>query len=74
MGQTVYAKAKKRAVDGKIPPPEERLRLAKLGAVALPISLFWFAWTARRSVHWIVPILAGIPFGFGNIMLFVSHL
>ena len=28
--------------------------------------LFWFAWTARPSIHWIVPVLAGIPFAFGK--------
>ena len=31
-----------------------------------------FAWTAKASIHWIVPILAGIPFGWGNVCLFVS--
>ena len=31
-----------------------------------------FAWTAQPSIHWIVPILAGIPFGWGIVCLFVS--
>lgn len=34
--------------------------------------LFWFAWTARSSVHWISPVLAGVPFAFGNMGIFVS--
>lgn len=37
-------------------------------------SSFRFAWSARPSVHWIAPILAGIPFGWGNVCLFVSGL
>ena len=43
-----------------------------IGAVMLPISLFWFGWTARRGVHWIVPIIAGFPFGFSMMLLFVG--
>ncbi|KAJ5112013.1 MFS general substrate transporter [Penicillium argentinense] len=43
--------------------PEELLYPAMLGGVLLPVSLFWFAWTAYASIHWVVPLLAGIPFG-----------
>lgn len=43
---------------------------AMIGAVMLPISLFWFGWTARASIHWIVPILAGFPFGASMMLLF----
>ena len=34
--------------------------------------LVWFALTAKPSVHWIVPVLAGIPFAFGNVTVFIS--
>lgn len=50
--------------------PESRLVVAEVGAIFLPIALFWLAWTARKSVHWIAPTLAGIPFGFGLIWVF----
>lgn len=43
-----------------------------MGSIALPISLFWFGWTARHDIHWIVPLLAGMPFGWGLILLFVG--
>ena len=43
---------------------------AMIGAIMLPISLFWFGWTARRGVHWIVPIIAGYPFGCSMMLLF----
>ena len=38
--------------------------LLKLGIVAFPISLFWFAWTSYKSVHWIVPIIASALWGW----------
>jgi len=43
---------------------------AMIGSVMLPISLFWFGWTARHGIHWIVPILAGYPFGCSMMLLF----
>lgn len=71
---TIYAKAKRRVVgEGKIPPPEERLYSCMIGSIMMPISLFWFAWTANSGdIHWIVPVLAGVPFGWGLVLLFVS--
>ncbi|KAI0807268.1 MFS general substrate transporter [Fomes fomentarius] len=44
--------------------PEARLYLPMVGGIFLPISLFWFAWTSDPPIHWIVPVLAGVPFGF----------
>jgi len=43
-----------------------------VGSVFLPISLFWFGWTSRQSIHWIVPIIAGFPFGWSLMLLFVG--
>lgn len=54
------------------PTPESRLLSGKFGALALPISLFWLAWTSRESIHWIVPVLAGVPFGFSLILIFFT--
>ncbi|TWU70638.1 hypothetical protein ED733_000411 [Metarhizium rileyi] len=53
-------------------PPEARLHVTLVGSVALPIGLFWFAWTNYNSIHWIVSILAGVPFGFGMVLVFLS--
>lgn len=49
--------------------PEHRLYSAMMGSVALPIALFWFAWTAK--IDWPSPICAAIPFGWGNFLVFV---
>ena len=54
--------------------PEHRLWPAMIGGVGLPIGLFWFGWAAEKDVHWIVPILGLIPFGWGNLCIFVSVL
>ncbi|KAF2157659.1 MFS general substrate transporter [Myriangium duriaei CBS 260.36] len=53
-------------------PPEARLPPANIGSVAIVIGLFWFAWTNSPSIHWIVSILAGVPFGFGMVLVFLS--
>lgn len=45
--------------------PEFRLPPAIVGAVLVPIGLFWFAWTTYASVHWIVPIIGSAVFGMG---------
>ncbi|KJX93368.1 MFS multidrug transporter like protein [Zymoseptoria brevis] len=46
--------------------PEARVQIGKLAAILLPISLFWFAWTSppEYGIHWIVPVLATVMFGF----------
>ncbi|CEP25085.1 TPO4 [Cyberlindnera jadinii] len=62
----------KRDEQGKliVDPPETRLLLAKIGAVALPAALFWLGWSSKTSVHWICPVIAGVPFGFGLVLIF----
>ncbi|KZZ90266.1 Major facilitator superfamily domain, general substrate transporter [Moelleriella libera RCEF 2490] len=57
---------------GGTAPPEARLPPTLVGSIALPIGLFWFAWTNSASIHWIVSILAGVPFGFGMVLVFLS--
>ncbi|QIX01081.1 hypothetical protein AMS68_006598 [Peltaster fructicola] len=51
--------------------PEYRLLIGQIGSVGIPIGLFWFAWTSRSDIHWIVPTLAGIPFAWGNLCIFI---
>jgi len=52
--------------------PEGRLDPALIGGVLLPIGLFWFAWTTANSIHYMVSILGGTIFGFGQVLLFIS--
>ncbi|KAF8453284.1 major facilitator superfamily domain-containing protein [Kalaharituber pfeilii] len=66
-----YERAKIRNGDGGA-TPEMRLIPSMLGGILAPIGVGWFAGTIRDGVHWIVPILAGIPFGLGVILCFIS--
>ena len=50
--------------------PEYRLPLANVGAVLLPISMFWFAWTIEYRVHWAASISSTLLWGFGQVAIF----
>jgi hypothetical protein len=43
-----------------------------VGSIGLPVSLFRFAWTSQKSVHWMVPIISLIPFSWGSVSVFIS--
>ncbi|PTU23071.1 hypothetical protein P175DRAFT_0507816 [Aspergillus ochraceoroseus IBT 24754] len=57
---------------GGFAPPESRLPPCMLASVAIPVGLFWFAWTNYPSIHWMASIAAGAPFGFGMVLVFLS--
>ncbi|TRX94637.1 hypothetical protein FHL15_004409 [Xylaria flabelliformis] len=52
--------------------PEMVLPPTFVGCLAFPICLFFFGWTARASIHWIVPVIASGLFSIGVITLFNS--
>ena len=52
--------------------PEYRLPLANIGAVLIPISLFWFAWTIEYHVHWFATIASTFFYGIGQVAIFNS--
>ncbi|EPE05309.1 major facilitator superfamily transporter [Ophiostoma piceae UAMH 11346] len=51
-----------------------RLPLACLGGPVFVISLFWLGWSARSDVSFVVPMLAGVPFGLGFMLIFLALL
>jgi hypothetical protein len=63
--------SKENGQGGKI-HPESRLHIAMAGSLLIPVSLFWFAWTARSDVHWISPVIAEAFFGCGNLFIFMA--
>ncbi|GES63684.1 MFS general substrate transporter [Aspergillus terreus] len=71
----MYYRYKKKtlATIGRL-PPEARLPDSFIGAISLPVGLFWFAWTNGPSVHWMASVAAGVPFGFGMVMVFLPVL
>ena len=54
--------------------PEKRLPPAFFGAFCIPICLFWFGWSARPEIHWIMPIIGSAWFSIGAFLLFNSVL
>lgn len=57
---------------GGIAPPEERLVVAMVGAISVPLGMFWFAFTNSPDIHWISPVIAGGFFGFGLVLIFLA--
>jgi hypothetical protein len=57
---------------GGYAPPETRLIMCMPGALAIPISQFWFAWTNYTSIHWIICIIGTAPFGMGVILIYMG--
>ncbi|KAH9995144.1 major facilitator superfamily transporter [Xylariaceae sp. FL0662B] len=64
------------ARDAKWAKKEEfrRVPLATLGGPLFAISLFWLGWSARAGVPFVVPMLAGIFFGGGFMLIFMALL
>lgn len=54
--------------------PEIILPPTFFGAVALPVCLFWYGWTSRESIHWIVPLVGSGCFTISIITLFMPVL
>lgn len=52
--------------------PEMVLPPTFIGCFALPGCLFWFGWSARESVHWIVPVIGAGSFAIAIVTLFNS--
>ncbi|KAE9405828.1 MFS general substrate transporter [Gymnopus androsaceus JB14] len=59
-------------INGGMAPPESRLYMGEVGAILVPLSLFFIAFTTYASVPWPVPIIASIPFGSGLYYVFTS--
>ena len=54
--------------------PEDRLPSSIWGGVLIVIGLAGFAATDGVDVHWIAPIIFGIPFGMGVVVVFLAVL
>ncbi|RDW74842.1 hypothetical protein BP6252_05984 [Coleophoma cylindrospora] len=51
--------------------PEMRLPACVLFACFIPVSFFWYGWSTFYKTHWLVPIIGLIPFGLGQIGVFI---
>ncbi|KAH8927002.1 MFS general substrate transporter [Atractiella rhizophila] len=52
--------------------PEERLQVALVASLFIPVSLLLFGWLSRPSVHWMGPIIAASLYIPGIFLLFQS--
>lgn len=50
--------------------PEERLPPMIVGAIALPVGLFWFAWTSNPQISWVPQVLSCALIGLGCMVPF----
>ncbi|KAL8653914.1 MAG: hypothetical protein Q9210_001829 [Variospora velana] len=71
---SVLVRAKKTDAPWTLIEEYRRLPLACLGGPLYVISLLWLGWSSNVKVHWIVPILSGIPFGIGFMLIFMALL
>jgi hypothetical protein len=67
-----YTKCKKAGRTWAQKTEFSRLPLACIGGPLLVISMFWLGWTARPSISWISPMMAGVPFGAAQILISMS--
>lgn len=51
-----------------------RLPLALLGGPTFVVSLFWLGFSAREGTSFVAPMLSGIPFGLGFMLIFMAML
>jgi len=52
--------------------PEASISIVCFASLLCPIGQLWFSWTSVPiTIHWVWPILAGIPFGAGNCLVFI---
>ncbi|KAJ7646641.1 MFS general substrate transporter [Roridomyces roridus] len=64
--------AKEAAKHGGKAPPETALIMGQVGGILVPLALYWFAFTTYPKVHWVVPIIASVPFGTGVFFVFTA--
>jgi len=54
--------------------PEDRLEIGLIASISIPIVTLIFGWTARKGVHWIVPVIFGALYLPGVYLSFQSIL
>lgn len=51
--------------------PEYRLPPMLIGAILVPIGLFWYGWTADKHLQWMLPIIGTAILGCGIVIVLV---
>ncbi|KAH8647381.1 major facilitator superfamily domain-containing protein [Xylariales sp. PMI_506] len=71
---TISTKAQRQSAAWALDKERSRLTLACAGAPILVLSLFWLGWTSSPSISPIVPMMSGVCFGMGFLMIFMAML
>jgi MFS family permease len=71
---TCHSNALKAGLEWATVEEYRRLPIACFGAPILPVSLFWFGWSSNPETHAVVPMMSGIFFGIGYLLIFMSLL
>lgn len=71
---TKLAQAKARKAKWAQIEEYRRLPLGVVGGMAYVISLLWLGWSARPEVHWSAPMVSGLIFGIGFMLIFSASL
>ncbi|KAI1761213.1 major facilitator superfamily protein [Hypoxylon sp. FL1150] len=69
---SVYQRAREQGKHWVEVEEYRRLPLACIGGPLYSATIFWLAWTANPSIHWMVPAIAGLPFGIGFLLIFMA--
>ncbi|KAK6076368.1 major facilitator superfamily transporter [Seiridium cupressi] len=59
--------AKHTKLNNNIPIPEVRLRICVYVSFLIPISFWWYGWSADQQAFWLAPIIGLVCFGLGMI-------
>ncbi|KAG5360719.1 Caffeine resistance protein 5 [Yarrowia sp. B02] len=66
----IYTNFTRPVLQGNFPPVAMFMKLCLIGSTIFPASLFFFAWTSHKSIHWIVPIIASGMTIIGMVFIF----
>lgn len=63
--------AKHTKLNDNVPVPEVRLKVCVYFSFLIPISFFWYGWSANQHAFWLAPIFGLACFGLGMIGIFL---
>ncbi|KIW09458.1 uncharacterized protein PV09_00338 [Verruconis gallopava] len=64
----MYRRLKKR--NNGVGKPEFRVPIMFVGSLFIPVGLFWYGWSAKARIHWIMPNIGAVIFSAGTIVCF----
>lgn len=63
--------AKHTKQNNNVPIPEVRLKVCVFFSFLIPVSFWWYGWSAEEHTFWLAPITGLLCFGLGMIGIFL---